>query len=78
MPRGNLADDRTEDLVAELVAAATERIEQAVADRKFDHDRAAEILTGTDDRVIVPVNGKHSVCRGGLIVRHWGIQRLTS
>ena len=77
-PWGDLAGDRIEDLVAELVAATTERIEQAVADRKFDHERADEILTGTDYRVIVPVNGKHSACRGGLIVRHWGIHRLTS
>jgi len=52
-----LAGDRTDALVAELVATASERIEQAVAAGKLDRDRADEILAGAEARATARVNG---------------------
>ncbi len=39
------------DLVASLVAAAEERVDQAVADGKFDEEKAAEIKENLEERV---------------------------
>ena len=47
-----------DELVADLVARATERIEQAVADGRLDRERADEILAGVEDRANAWVNGE--------------------
>ncbi len=65
-----LAGDRTDDLVADLVAAASERIEQAVADGKLDRDRADEILGGVEARATARVNGEHPAHRAGPATGH--------
>ena len=46
-----LAGDRVDGLVADLVARATERIEQAVADGRLDPERADEILARVEERI---------------------------
>ncbi|MCH2422333.1 MAG: hypothetical protein MK196_04380 [Acidimicrobiales bacterium] len=55
-----------------MVATATERIEQAVADGKLGCERADEILAGTEDRAVVQVSGRHLAHRGGSISCHRG------
>lgn len=54
----DLAGDRTDDLVAELVAASTERIERAVADGRLDRDRADELLSRVEQRATARVHGE--------------------
>ncbi|MEC9395545.1 MAG: hypothetical protein VYA89_06810 [Actinomycetota bacterium] len=54
----DLAGDRTDGLVAELVAASTDRIERAVADGRLDQDRADEILGRVEARVEARVRGE--------------------
>jgi hypothetical protein len=73
-----LAGDRVDELVAELVATASERIEQAVADEKLDRDRADEILAGAEERAKSRVNGEHPTRRGGPSGLHWSMRRLAS
>jgi hypothetical protein len=46
-----LAGDRVDGLVADLVARATERIEQAVADGRLDPERADGILARVEERI---------------------------
>ena len=53
----DLAGDRVDELVADLVARATERIEQAVTDGRLDRDRADEILARVEERITVRLNG---------------------
>ena len=53
----DLAGDRVDDLVADLVARATERIEQAVTDGRLDRDRADEILARVEERITARLNG---------------------
>jgi uncharacterized protein YidB (DUF937 family) len=48
------------EVEAALVAAATERIDAAVADGKIDEDRAAEMLDGLSDKVSEMVNADRS------------------
>ena len=48
-----LAGDRVDGLVADLVARATERIEQAVADGRLDPERADGILARVEERITV-------------------------
>ncbi len=45
-----------DDLVAAMVAEATERIDQKVADGDLDADRAAEIKADLEDRITTLVN----------------------
>ena len=53
----DLAGDRVDELVADLVARATERIEQAVTDGRLDRDRADEILARVEERITARLNG---------------------
>ena len=53
----DLAGDRTDELVAELVAS-TDRIERAVAGGRLDQDRADEILGRVEARVEARVRGE--------------------
>jgi len=53
----DLAGDRVDELVADLVARATERIEQAVTDGRLDRDRADEILARVEERITAHLNG---------------------
>ena len=53
----DLAGDRVDELVADLVARATERIEQAVTDGRLDRDRADEILAWVEERITARLNG---------------------
>ena len=46
-----------DELVADLVARATERIEQAVTDGRLDRDRADEILARVEERITARLNG---------------------
>ncbi len=73
-----LAGDRVDELVAELVATASERIEQAVADEKLDRDRADEILADAEERATSRVNGEHPTRRGGPSGLHRSMRRLAS
>lgn len=73
-----LAGDRADELVAELVATASERIEQAVADGKLDRDRADEILAGAEERATSRVNGERPTRRGGPSGLHQSMHRLAS
>ena len=61
----DLAGDRVDELVADLVARATERIEQAVADGRLDRERANEILAGVEGRANARVNGERPERPGG-------------
>ena len=61
----DLAGDRVDELVADLVARATERIEQAVADGRLDRERADEILAGVEGRANARVNGERPERPGG-------------
>ena len=54
----DLAGDRTDDLVAELVAASTGRIERAVDDGRLDRERADELLSRVEDRAAARVHGE--------------------
>lgn len=73
-----LAGERVDELVAELVATASERIEQAVADEKLDRDRADEILAGAEERATSRVNGESPTRRGGPSGLHRSMHRLAS
>ena len=53
----DLVGDRVDELVADLVARATERIEQAVTDGRLDRDRADEILAWVEERITARLNG---------------------
>jgi len=74
----DLAGDRTDELVAELVATASERIEQAVAEGKLDRDRADEILAGAEERATARVNGERPGRRGGPSGVHRSMHRQAS
>jgi hypothetical protein len=53
----DLAGDRVDELVADLVARATERIEQAVADGRLDRERADGILSRVEERITARLEG---------------------
>jgi len=55
----DLAGDRAEELVADLVARGTERIEQAVADGRLDRERADGILSRVEERITARLEGGH-------------------
>jgi len=55
----DLAGDRVDELVADLVARATERIEQAVADGRLDRERADGILSRVEERITARLEGGH-------------------
>lgn len=58
------------DLVDALVAAATDRIDEAVADGKLTEDEAAEKIAGLEEKVTERVNTEPGERRGGH--RHGG------
>ena len=60
----DLAGGRTNDLVAELVASSTGRIERAVADGRLDRERADELLSRVEDRAAARVHGERPVSAG--------------
>ena len=55
----DLAGDRADELVADLVARGTERIEQAVADGRLDRERADGILSRVEERITARLEGGH-------------------
>ena len=55
----DLAGDRVDELVADLVARATEKIEQAVADGRLDRERADGILSRVEERITARLEGGH-------------------
>ena len=55
----DLAGDRADELVADLVARGTERIEQAVADGRLDCERADGILSRVEERITARLEGGH-------------------
>ena len=56
-PNNPTGTPATDGLVADLVARATERIEQAVTDGRLDRDRADEILARVEERITARLNG---------------------
>ncbi len=53
----DLAGDRADELVADLVARGTERIEQAVADGRLDRERARPPRAEQEPERDVPIRG---------------------
>ncbi len=61
-----LAGDRVDGLVADLVARATERIEQAVADGRLDPERADGILARVEERITARLHEERPTGPAGL------------
>jgi|GEM_PF-857125 len=62
----DLAGDRTDELVADLVTRATERIEQAVTDGRLNRERADGMLSRVEERITARLEGGHLAGPSGL------------
>ena len=59
-----LAGDRSDELVADLVGLIREKVAQAVAEGRLTPERADEILADAEERVMARVNGERPERQG--------------
>jgi len=59
-----LAGDRSDELVADLVGLAREKVAQAVAEGRLTPERADKILADVEERVMARVNGERPERQG--------------
>lgn len=59
-----LAGDRSDELVADLVGLVREKVEQAVAEGRLTPERADKILADAEERVMARVNGERPERQG--------------